>query len=237
MASSCTFHGIVGIQNASPCSLGRKRFWKMDGFVPLATDGEDTSNAMDLPASVFTFGGSTAPTEDGVYFINARLITTTAGDEPALELYCVDRIQPLDSACALSSVLIAGKVSRGTSELAESRSFDIDVMQYGIMAQQLARMRSILLLILASIRYVVCVHVITLGPSTNDVENRRHRDAAAPTPLKSFNWSGKGKKKRTSHTDSDAESESTHQKKGKKRQVIPAEGAMEEAAYSSSLNW
>lgn len=167
-------------------------------------------------------------------------------------------IQPLDSARALPSVLIAGKVSRGTSELAESRSFDVDVMQYGIMAQQLARMRCYYppahprldrtpvpsaekyVIVQGSIteldhkRCIVCVHDITPGPSTNVVENRRHRDATAPTQLKSFNWNGKGKKsKRASHTDSDVESESNHQKKGKKRQVISQHEAMEDAGPST----
>jgi hypothetical protein len=85
MALSCTLHGIVGIQNATPCApLDKKRFWKMDCFVPLLLDTDDSSS--DLPASVFTFGGRTAPPEDGVYFINARLITSGGGDNTTIEL-------------------------------------------------------------------------------------------------------------------------------------------------------
>lgn len=45
---------------------------------------------------------------------------------------------------------------------------------------------------------LLCVHDITLGPSTNIVNSRRHREAppvAPPAQLKSLNWSGKGKKK------------------------------------------
>ncbi|KAG1800912.1 uncharacterized protein HD556DRAFT_1438913 [Suillus plorans] len=102
------YKSIMGIQNASPYSLNRKFFWKMDGFVPLAPDTEDSGNAMDLPMSIFTFGGSTALPEDGVYFINTHLITTTVGDEPVLELYCVDHIQPLDSARTLDTANASG---------------------------------------------------------------------------------------------------------------------------------
>lgn len=90
MASSCSFHGIVGIQNISPTSLNKKRSWRMDGFVPLTTDAEDTTTAIDLPFSILTFGDRTALPDDGVYFINALLITATAGDETTLELYCAD---------------------------------------------------------------------------------------------------------------------------------------------------
>lgn len=83
MALSCTLHGIVGIQNATPYALDKKRFWKMDCLVSLLLDTDDSGS--DLPASVSTFGGRTAPPEDGVYFINARLITSGGGDNTTIE--------------------------------------------------------------------------------------------------------------------------------------------------------
>jgi hypothetical protein len=89
MASSCTLHGIVGIQKATAyCLEPKKRFWKMEGFVPLSADADNEIG--DLPVSVFTFGGKNMPPEDGIYFINARVITATTDDETTLELYCVD---------------------------------------------------------------------------------------------------------------------------------------------------
>jgi hypothetical protein len=42
---------------------------------------------------------------------------------------------------ALPSVTVIGKISKRSSELHHSRSFDIDITQYGIMQQQVARMR------------------------------------------------------------------------------------------------
>jgi hypothetical protein len=60
----------------------------MDGFVPISTDPEDSAG--DLPASLFVFGGNNPPPEDGIYFINARIVTTVNEDVTSLELYCVD---------------------------------------------------------------------------------------------------------------------------------------------------
>jgi hypothetical protein len=42
---------------------------------------------------------------------------------------------------ALPSVTVIGKVSEGSSELHQSCSIDIDITQYGIMPQQVARLR------------------------------------------------------------------------------------------------
>ncbi|KAG1781834.1 hypothetical protein EV702DRAFT_1067164 [Suillus placidus] len=78
MASSCSFHGIVGIENATAYSLEKRRFWRMNGFIPLPTETSDTSH--DLPTSIFTYGGQTAPPDEGAYFINARMITASADD-------------------------------------------------------------------------------------------------------------------------------------------------------------
>ncbi|KAG1897600.1 uncharacterized protein F5891DRAFT_982568 [Suillus fuscotomentosus] len=230
MASACSFHGIVGIQNAVPYALeARKCFWKMDGFVPLSLDIED--DLADLAVSVFIFGGTTAPPEDGIYFINACVITSTIDEHVSLELYCVDEMQPTDSGRTLPTIIVISKVSRGSSELVESRAFDMDIMQYGIMPQQLARIRCFYpedhprltktpvptaekhIIVQGCIsellhnRCIVRVHNITLGPSSGVVEKHRHADAVPPAKLKSFNWSGggKGKGKGASHTDSDVD--------------------------------
>jgi hypothetical protein len=92
-------------------------------------------------------------------------------------------------------------VSRGSSELVDSRAFDMDIMQYGIMPQQLARARYFYpedhsrlmktpvstaeknIIVQGSIseishhRCLVRVHDITLGPSAGVVEKRRHAEA------------------------------------------------------------
>jgi hypothetical protein len=88
MTSACTFHGIIGVQNAAPYALDKKRYWKMDGYVPLPF--ETHPSAEDLEVTVFAFGGGTPPPEDGIYFINARLITVTNDDETNIEMCCVD---------------------------------------------------------------------------------------------------------------------------------------------------
>jgi hypothetical protein len=49
-------------------------------------------------------------------------------------------MQPTDSGRALPTVILVGNVSKGSSELVDTRGFNVDVMQYGIMPQQLARM-------------------------------------------------------------------------------------------------
>lgn len=60
----------------------------MDGYISLSMDSEETST--DLLTSIFTYGSRTAPPEDGVYFVNARLIMATVDDETNIELYCID---------------------------------------------------------------------------------------------------------------------------------------------------
>lgn len=146
-------------------------------------------------------------------------------------LHYIQEMQPTDSGRTLPTLIVVGKVSRGSSELIESRAFDMDIMQYGIMLQQLARIRCFYpedhprltktpvptaekhIIVQGCIsellhnRCVVRVHDITLGPSSGIVEKRRHADAVPPAKLKSFNWSGSGKAKgkRASHTDSDVD--------------------------------
>ncbi|KAG2111326.1 uncharacterized protein F5147DRAFT_651502 [Suillus discolor] len=196
MASACTFHGVVGIKNATPYTLEpKKRYWKMHGFVPLSLDADDDIG--DLLVSVFTFGGTTAQPEDGNYFINARVITSTADEHLSLELYCVDEMQPTDSGRAVPTLIVVGKVSRGSSDLINSRAFDMDIMQYGIKPQQLARIRCFYpedhprlsrtplptaekhIIVQGCIsellhnRCVVRVHDITLGPGSGVVELNR----------------------------------------------------------------
>jgi hypothetical protein len=81
MASTCTLHGIVGIQNATLYALDpKKTFWKMEEFVLVSPDSED--GVEDLPASVFIFGGRNAPPDDDIYFVNARIVTTPLTTAP-----------------------------------------------------------------------------------------------------------------------------------------------------------
>lgn len=176
--------------------------------------------------------------------------------------YLVDDMQPTDSGRALPTVVLVGKVSKGSSELVDTRGFDVDIMQYGIMPQQLARIRCFYpdshprlsktpvptaekhVIVQGCIselydnRCVISVHDITLGPSTAVVERRRHAEAVPPAKLKSFNWSeGKGKKsQRAVHGDSERESDPPRSK-GKKRKhdsVHETVGEKSEAEASSS---
>ncbi|KAG2111970.1 uncharacterized protein F5147DRAFT_792628 [Suillus discolor] len=62
---------------------------------------------------------------------------STADEHLSLELYCANEMQPTDSGRAVPTLIVVGKVSRGSSELVNSRAFDMDIMQYGIMLQQL----------------------------------------------------------------------------------------------------
>ncbi|KAG1863415.1 hypothetical protein C8R48DRAFT_708289 [Suillus tomentosus] len=258
MASACSFHGVIGVQNATPYVLeANKRFWKMEGFVPISVESDDT--VCDLPVSVFIFGGKNAPPEDGIYFINARLITTAVEDETSLELYCVDDMQSTDSGRVLPTIIVVGKVSKGSEELKDNRAFDIDIMQYAIMPQQLARIRCFYpdehprltktpvptadkhVIVQGSIsqllpkRCVIRVHDITLGPSPSVVERRRDAETIPPSKLKSFNWSGgKGKKsKRASHIDSELDSDPSPSK-GKKKKVCSPDAIGDNVASSST---
>jgi hypothetical protein len=58
MTSMCTFHGIIGIQDATPYAVDKKGYWKMDGFVPLPFETETSTG--DLQLTVFAFGGTRA---------------------------------------------------------------------------------------------------------------------------------------------------------------------------------
>lgn len=42
-------------------------------------------------------------------------------------------MQSADGGRLLPTIIVVGKVSKGSSELKDNRTFDIDVMQYGIM--------------------------------------------------------------------------------------------------------
>ncbi|KAG2067113.1 hypothetical protein BDR04DRAFT_1105649 [Suillus decipiens] len=106
MASACSFHGVIGIQNATPYLLDSKK---------------------------------NAPPEDGIYFINVRIVTAAVEEKTMLELCCVDDMQSSDSGRVLPTVIVVGKVLKGSSEVKESHSFNVNIMQYGIMPQQLAR--------------------------------------------------------------------------------------------------
>jgi hypothetical protein len=97
---------------------------------------------------------------------------------------------------ALPAVTLVGKVSKGSSELHHSRSSDIDITQYGIMPQQVARIRCFypdglrrlqkttvpdarkhvavhgVITEMEARRCVLRVHDITLGPSDGIIDAR-----------------------------------------------------------------
>ncbi|KAG1774663.1 hypothetical protein EV702DRAFT_1180643 [Suillus placidus] len=60
MATSCTFHRLIGFQNASRYQYDNKNYWRYDGYIALP-DG-------DLAVAVFTFGATsnTASAEDSM---------------------------------------------------------------------------------------------------------------------------------------------------------------------------
>jgi hypothetical protein len=143
---------------------------------------------------------------------------------------------------ALPSVTVIGKVSKGSSELHHSRSFDIDITQYGIMQQQVARVHCFypdglhrlqntavpdagkhvavhgVLTEMEGRRCVVRVHDITLGPSNGIVDARRKLDNAPPKKLANFNWSGKGKRSKQAVAVNSDEDSDLPRKKGKRHE-------------------
>ena len=74
-------------------------YWKHDGFLPLQMG--------DVPVHFFTFGGATAPLDDGAYYGVTRSVTQmTAGadaetTEPCLQLFATD---VRHASCSLSSI-------------------------------------------------------------------------------------------------------------------------------------
>ncbi|KAG1881056.1 hypothetical protein F4604DRAFT_1922076 [Suillus subluteus] len=139
MATTCTFHGLVGIQNASRFQHDNKHFWRYDGYIALP-DG-------DLAVAIFTFGANTASSEDGIYLMHARaMIGSDVSEEGstthALHFYAIDELQPLDDGNrALPMLIVAGKVSRSNFALEQDHGFDIDISQYVFAPQQNIRVR------------------------------------------------------------------------------------------------
>ncbi|KAG2366500.1 hypothetical protein BDR07DRAFT_1480177 [Suillus spraguei] len=92
MATSASFHGVVGLQD----EMG------------------------DIRVNVFTFSANTASAEDGTYLLDAHTtIGGIIGDEGksvrSLHLFANDDLQPLRyDACAFPTVIIARKVSRNS---------------------------------------------------------------------------------------------------------------------------
>jgi hypothetical protein len=149
----------------------------------------------------------------------------------AASIHLFQDLQRIDGAHAIPTVILVGKVSKGSLGLVDTRGFDVNIMQYGIMPQQLARLRCFYpddhprlsktpvptaekhVIVQGSItelydsHCIISVHDITLGPSTAVADRHRHAEAVPPTKLKSFNWGGgKGKKsQRAAHGDSEPE--------------------------------
>jgi hypothetical protein len=150
MATTCTFHGLVGIQNTSQFQHDNKHFWRYDGYIALP----DT----DLAIAIFTFGANTASTEDGIYLMYAQaMIGSGVSDEGTtthtLHFYAIDvrifilltlhthsilqELQPLnDGNHALPMLIVAGKVSQSNFALEQDHGFDINILQYVFAPQQ-----------------------------------------------------------------------------------------------------
>jgi hypothetical protein len=67
IATSASFHGVVGLQNPSRYQIARKNYWRYDAFIATPEIG-------DIRVNVFTFGANTASAEDGIYLLDARTI-------------------------------------------------------------------------------------------------------------------------------------------------------------------
>ncbi|KAG2366073.1 hypothetical protein BDR07DRAFT_1397269 [Suillus spraguei] len=110
MATSASFHGVVGLQNGNRYQIDKKSYWRYDGFI--------ATPERDIRVNVFTFGANTASAEDGK-------------STHSLHLFAIDDLQPLpDGARAIPTVIIAGKVSRSSFSLKQENGFDMDVSQY-----------------------------------------------------------------------------------------------------------
>ncbi|KAG0707164.1 hypothetical protein DFH29DRAFT_995226 [Suillus ampliporus] len=200
MATSASFHGVVGIQNGGRFQIDKKNFWRYDGFIA-------TPDGVDLHINVFMFGANTASVEDGKL-------------AHSLHLFANDELQPLpDGARAFPTVIIAGKVSRGTFSLKQENGFDMDISQYVAGPQQNTRVRcyypqghprftktplptaSKHVVVQGTVHNIIgdqCIVVvkdITLGPSDMVVTTDDSSENAPPTSLKQFDWGGAHKDK------------------------------------------
>ncbi|KAG2105469.1 uncharacterized protein F5147DRAFT_838078 [Suillus discolor] len=72
MATSASFHGVVGLQNGSRYQIDKKNYWRHDAFIA-------TPELGDVRINVFTFGASA---EDGIYLLDAR---TTSDSDPIID--------------------------------------------------------------------------------------------------------------------------------------------------------
>ncbi|KAG2127743.1 hypothetical protein BD769DRAFT_1458881 [Suillus cothurnatus] len=68
MATSASFHGVVGLQNPSRYQIDRKNYWRYDAFIATPEIG-------DIRVNEFTFGANTASAEDGIYLLDQLLST------------------------------------------------------------------------------------------------------------------------------------------------------------------
>jgi hypothetical protein len=69
MATSASFHSVVGLQNPRRYQIDRKNYWCYDTFIVTPEIG-------DIRVNVFTFGANTASAEDGIYLLDVQ---TTIG--------------------------------------------------------------------------------------------------------------------------------------------------------------
>ncbi|KAG2358142.1 hypothetical protein BDR07DRAFT_1418454 [Suillus spraguei] len=86
MATSASFHGVVGLQNGSRYQIDKKNYWRCDGFIATLEMG-------DIRVIVFTFGANAASVEDSM---DARTIVGPIIDDDgksahSLHLFANDR--------------------------------------------------------------------------------------------------------------------------------------------------
>ncbi|KAG2365898.1 hypothetical protein BDR07DRAFT_1480782 [Suillus spraguei] len=191
MVTSCTFHGLVGIQNASRYQYDNKHYWKYDGYIALPDS--------DLAVAVFTFGANTASAEDGIYLMHGRtMIGSAVTDEGTsthtLHIYANDELQPLeDGNRALPILIVVGKKNirvhcyylQGHPWLSKTPlpSASKHVVIQGTVLR------------IEQERCVLAVKDIAFGPADNVIAGPTS-DVVSSTPSKAYDWSSKEKSKR-----------------------------------------
>ncbi|KAG2119827.1 uncharacterized protein F5147DRAFT_767295 [Suillus discolor] len=123
MATSASFHGVVGLRNGSRYQIDKKNYWRYDAFIATLELG-------DVRINVFTFGANTASVEDGIYLLDTRstigpIIDDEGKSAHSLHLFANDDLQPLpDGSRAFPTSrrrLVAGKVSRSDCTASQIR--------------------------------------------------------------------------------------------------------------------
>ncbi|KAG2063631.1 hypothetical protein BDR04DRAFT_1123131 [Suillus decipiens] len=196
MATSASFHGVVGLQNGSRYQIKKKNYWHYNGFIATPEMG-------DICVNVFTFGANAASVEDSIYLLDARttvgpIIDDNGKSAHSLHLFTNDDLQPLpDGAHAFPTVIIAGKVSCSAFSLKQENEFDVDISQYVTAPQQNIK-HVIVQGTMQGITAECCtvtVKDIALGPSDMVTSVDDNSETVPLTTLKQFDWGGTYKEK------------------------------------------